>query len=190
MNKNLINKNYYNKLKYQQSLLYHQSLILKNEFLKNEFDEPIVIDLIINSSNINIKTNKFKFEKTININKEMNYPFIINIENKNYIYYRNDTKDSILKPDHETTKRLILEDFDSIKDDTNYELKLGIANHNFRLFNINNKLYGIGGQACLKINYYEIKNTTNKTYLNYHKDDNIFICECSEHIRDICMYLP
>uniref|UniRef100_A0A6C0GZT5 Uncharacterized protein n=1 Tax=viral metagenome TaxID=1070528 RepID=A0A6C0GZT5_9ZZZZ len=164
----------------KSKIIYYKKKLLNQQKINIEQSEHIINDSFINQSiidsliNIGIKTNKFKLEKTININKKLFYSFIINIDNKNYIYYRDDNT-NYPKPDHEITKRLILEDFDSIIDNTNYELKLGIANHNFRLFNINNKLYGIGGQAYLNSNYNEFQNTTNESYLNYHKNDNIFI---------------
>uniref|UniRef100_A0A6C0H136 Glycosyl hydrolase family 32 N-terminal domain-containing protein n=1 Tax=viral metagenome TaxID=1070528 RepID=A0A6C0H136_9ZZZZ len=140
-----------------------------------------IIDSLIN---IGIKTNKFKLEKTININRSLGYPFIINIENKNYIYYREDATNYI-RPDDEVTNRLILEDFDNIILDINYELKLGKANHNFRLFNFNNKLYGIGGMGLFDANYKNFKDSTNDLYLNYNKDESISLIEDSSLNKNI-----
>ena len=129
----------------------------------------IEANIIQKSSNISISASVFKFEKKIQINETIWYPFIF----EKYIYYRIDTSDN--KPEHEMTKRFEIQ-YDNLIKDNKYSLKLGIASHNFRLFNINNLNYGIGGQSLGCNNHKEFLNTTNIKYIDYHNNElNKFI---------------
>ena len=85
--------------------------------------------LIEKSHNSEFNGCVLKFEFSFLVNKKLYYPFV----HKNYIYYRDDLGNSP-KPQHEVTKRYKIQNFNSFEPDDNYLLKLGIANHNFRLF--------------------------------------------------------
>lgn len=135
-------------------------------------------------NNILFKANNLNYEtkKKLKIN-EFCYPFILQYENKNYLYYRQPTTNP--SPGHEMINRCLInynpEEKDSEKiniiDDKNYILDLGIASHNFRLFNINNQLIGLGGQSLNKEILLTSK-TTNTRYLEYNKktlENNIYL---------------
>jgi len=120
------------------------------------------------SNNIIFLVNKLQLKKTIIINNVLNYPFIFNEKDKTYLYYRTDSNKP--KPEHEITKRYIINNFFDIIDDFDFNLSLGIANHNFRLFNFNNIKYGIGGQSLLINNYNLFLNTNNVSYKNFNNN--------------------
>jgi hypothetical protein len=146
--------------------------------------ELINENIILNSENIIFKINKFKFEKKILINKTIGYPSIINYENKYYIYYREDNNINE-KPDHEITKRYIIKDIFDLTDDEKFSINLGIANHNLRLFNINNNIYGVGGQSLGIANYNEYTKTTNEKYIEFNNKNDIFINSSDYGINDL-----
>lgn len=127
-------------------------------------------------NNIKLIVNKLQFGKKIIINKVINYPFIFNEKDNTYLYYRCDyNKYNKPKPEHEITKRFIINNLFNIIDDVDFNLSLGIASHNFRLFNFNNIKYGIGGQSELSINYESYLNTTNISFKDFN--DNIKFLE-------------
>lgn len=136
--------------------------------------ELINENLILSSENITFKISEFRFENKIFINKNLNYGSLVKYNNVNYIYYRDDTISNKNKPEHEITKRLIIKDVFDIVDDETFSLNLGIASHNFRLFNINNNIYGVGGQALGSKNHNEFINTTNEKYAEYNRS-GVFI---------------
>lgn len=146
--------------------------------------ELINENIILNYENIIFKINELKFEKKIFINKTVWYPYITYYNNLYYIYYRED--DNIKeKPDHETTKRYIIEDIFDLIDDENFSINLGIASHNFRLFNINNNTYGIGGQSLGIANYNEFTKTTNEKYIEFNKKTDIFLNSIDYSINEL-----
>jgi hypothetical protein len=134
----------------------------------------INLDLLEEFSNIEFKNEKLKLEKIINIDCEINYASFIEINKTNFIYYRN-TIDNQNRIEGEQTERYILKNDLTIEKDQKYILKLGIANHNFRLFLLNNILFGIGGQALGNKNYQTFekniiinKSCSNKKFIDYH----------------------
>jgi hypothetical protein len=133
-------------------------------------------NIILYSENITFNINEFKIEKEIFINKNINYGSILKYNNLNYIYYRDDSNiNKKEKPDHETTKRYIINNIFEFIDDTSFIINLGIASHNFRLFNIKNNLYGVGGQSHGIENYNEYTNSLNKKYIDFNEKNNIFL---------------
>jgi hypothetical protein len=148
--------------------------------------ELISESIILNSENIVLNICQFKFEKKIFINKLLGYSSLLKYNNINYIYYRDDSIiETKNKPDHETTKRFIIKDIFNLIEDNSFMINLGIASHNIRLFNINNNLYGIGGQALGISNYNEFKNTTNNKYIEFNNNNNIFLNSDIYNINDL-----
>jgi hypothetical protein len=148
--------------------------------------ELINENIIINSENIEFNINVLKLEKKIFINKNIWYPCIVNNENLYYIHYRDDSNiNKKEKPDHETSKRYLINNIFDIKDDESFNLNLGIASHNLRLFNLNNKLYGIGGQAFSIHNYNEFKNTNVIKYIEFNEKNNILINSNDYNVNDL-----
>ena len=146
--------------------------------------ELINENIILNYENSIFKVNEFKFEKKIFINKIIWYLSIIYYNNLYYIYYRKDDNKNE-KPDHETTKRYIIKDIFDLIDDENFSINLGIASHNFRLFNINNNTYGIGGQSCGIANYNEFTKTTNEKYIEFNNQTEIFLNSSNYSINEL-----
>lgn len=139
------------------------------------------LNLLEEYSNIILKNQILNFEKTLNIGIEINYASIINIENRIYIYYRN----TINKEDRingEQTERFIINDDLTIKKE-NYILKLGIASHNFRLFEFNNEIFGVGGQSLGIKNYniFDKKIGTNKAFIDYHKNKKVVFIDKNKY---------
>jgi hypothetical protein len=84
------------------------------------------------------------------------------------VYYRDDNIiNKKEKPEDQTTKRYIIKDIFNLIDDEIFNINLGIASHNFRIFNLNSNLYGIGGQSLGIENYNKFKNTTNMKYIEF-----------------------
>jgi hypothetical protein len=129
--------------------------------------ELIQENIIKNSENIQFKVNSLKYEDKFLVNKELRYSFIFN----NHFYYKeNLTNVDIL--DNQVTKRLKLLTPLNIENDNEFILNFGIASHNFRLFNLNNNIYGIGGQSLGIENYnHKLINTKNKKYVEYHDNE-------------------
>ena len=104
-----------------------------------------------------------------------------------YIYYKKDPCKTFDMPDHDITKRLIIKNFNDIITDNNFDLCLGLASHNLRLFKCQDKIYGIGGQAekiFVYNNHYS--KTINQKYIDYHNHNhNIFI-----NMNDTQIYNP
>lgn len=133
--------------------------------------ELIQPNIIKNSENIEIKVNSLKYENKFILNKKLGYSFIYD----NYIYYREDLI-NVDVLDNQVTKRLKIITPLNIEYDNDFILNMGIAGHNFRLFNINNNVYGIGGQSLGIANYNnKLKNTKNNKYIDYHNNINKFI---------------
>jgi hypothetical protein len=126
-------------------------------------------ELKLKKYNIIFAINKFTLENKIKVNKQLCYPFIFNEKDKTYLYYRADSNE--LYPEHEITKRYIINNLFNIIDDDEFNLSLGIANHNFRLFNFNNLKYGIGGQSLLIGDYNSFLKTNNPSFKNFN--DNV-----------------
>jgi hypothetical protein len=143
-------------------------------------------DIILTSNNVAFKTNDLLYENSItNIDfSNFYYKQLIKINNINYIYYREDIQHTSAL-DRQITKRLIINDNLELIKDENYSLNLGVASHNFQLFNINNKIYGIGGQALGCTSYNENANTQNETYINYHNNDIKFISSAIYSINSL-----
>ena len=133
-------------------------------------------DLFEKSENITIFTNKLEKVNEFKIQKEIWYPFIYNINNIYYIYFRYDKDPSFIEGEY--IQRFKINDDLSIIEDKNFYLELGTASHNFRLFNFNNINYGIGGQHT-GIRSYNTKKTNNKLYLDYNK--NITLINTSKY---------
>jgi hypothetical protein len=129
--------------------------------------ELIHLNIIKNSENVELKVNSLKYENKFLINKKLCYLYIFD----NYIYYREDlTNVDVL--DDQVTKRLKILTPLNIEYDNEFILNFGIASHNFRLFNLNNNIYGIGGQSLGIANYTDkLVNTKNQKYINYHNND-------------------
>ena len=125
--------------------------------------------LLKTDKNIIFVVNKFKLENKIKVGKKLCYPFIFNEKDKSYLYYRAICNKP--KPEHEITKRYIINNLFDFIDDVDFNLSLGIANHNFRLFNFNNLKYGIGGQSLLIHDYNQFLKTNNKVFIDFN--DNI-----------------
>ncbi len=111
------------------------------------------------SYNIEIKASSLILNDSISIGKKMGYPFIFEdkYNNNKYIYYRYDQEN--ISNTNEIIKRYIIKDFYNnctIYEDINYQLYMECATHNFRLFNINNNIYGIGGKPDGNIRYNEL----------------------------------
>ena len=121
-----------------------------------------------------IKNNTLMFVKKVPSSLSLGYTSLIQYNNINYIYYREDIKQDCFL-DSQIIKRFIITNKLALLKDKSYSLNLGIASHNFRLFNFNNLWYGIGGQSLGSANYKSFKNITNSEYLNYHKKDIKFI---------------
>lgn len=136
----------------------------------------INLDLIETTENIIFKNNTLLFEKEQKINKIMWYPFIINNNNINYLYFREDNNNPCLL-ETQYIKRFIISNNLELIDNDSYYMNLGIASHNFRFFIFNNIIYGIGGQSLghheLYINL--LLNTNNKIYIDYHNNNIKFI---------------
>lgn len=130
-------------------------------------------NIVENSENIIFIMSELKLEKEIFINKYISCSFLLKYNNIYYIYYREDVKNP--QPEHQLTKRFIINNVFDIRDDGTFSLNLGIASHNFRLFDINNNIYGIGGQSLGIENYNEFKNTTNTKYIEFNEKNDIFI---------------
>ena len=144
---------------------------INNLIEDNKIMELIQQNMIKNSENIQVKINSLIYKTKIITNKKIEYAFIFD----NYIYYKEDLED-VDPLDKEITKRLEIINVFNIKNDNNYFLNIGIANHNFRLFRFNNNIYGIGGQAFGIRSYNrDLINTENNLYIDYHKESNIFI---------------
>ena len=90
-----------------------------------------------------------------------------------------------MKPEHENTKRYIVDNIFNIIQDTSYELNNGLASHNFRLFNFNNTIYGVGGQHTTYRCYLEFQQTTNTIYNNYNKNPN-FLKSSDYKLNAVC----
>jgi len=146
--------------------------------------ELINESLILSTENITFKISEFKFEKKIFVNNNLNYGSLVKHNNLNYIYYRDDVISNKNKPEHEIIKRFIIKDVFDIVDDETFSLSLGIASHNFRLFNINNNIYGIGGQSLGSKNHNEFINTTNEKYDEYNRSD-VFIVSSPYNINHL-----
>lgn len=144
--------------------------------------ELIHENIILSSENIMFNINELKFEKEIFVNKILGYSSITYYNNLYYIYYREDNN-KYEKPDHETTKRYIIKDVFDLIDDEEFNINLGIASHNFRLFNLNNNLYAVGGQSLGISNYNEFKSTTNNKYIEFNENNDIFINSCNYNIN-------
>jgi hypothetical protein len=136
--------------------------------------ELINENLILNYENITFEINELKFEKNIFMNKIFWYPSICYHNNNHYIYYRYNSSIE-LKAYTEITKRFIINNIFDIIDDEEFNINLGGASHNFRVFNINNNIYGIGGLSLSIRDYEHLKNTTNKKYIEFNESNNIFI---------------
>lgn len=122
--------------------------------------------LIENMDNLEIVAVPLQFTASYFVNKILWYPFIY----KDYLYYREDSN-ILPHPEHELIKRFKFKSIYSFEHDDNYSLQIGIASHNFKLFEINNKTYGIGGQAVGSRVYKDCLKTTNTKYINYHSSE-------------------
>ena len=115
--------------------------------------------------------NSFKNEKLPSLKEEID-----NDAPKDSSFKKNRLKDA--------TERFIINNDLNLIYDKNYSLKLYIASHNFRLFNFNDIIYGIGGQSLGILNYEHfsdiLKTDKNQSFIEYHKkkvkflDKNIF----------------
>ncbi len=143
---------------------------MKNNFLKLNF--------ILQETNKNCKlsTKKLLFEKTLNINKICYYLSFISINNKKYIFFRDDTNTEYSNfeiPDNQITKIFELSKYDELKL-TNNIFRFGNASHNLFVFKDKNEnILGVGGQAFGYNDYNNIKN--NQKYLNFHQNENFLI---------------
>ena len=145
-------------------------------------------NIIETSINIEYCINKLKYQKSFKIHKEIWYPFIFEYENNVMIYFREDIS-TIKNPDNEVIKRFkVIIDTNGNIDlllDSLFELKIGNASHNFRLFNLdqlnlnqlkyeenslNNtfKIIGIGGQSQGIIEYIKNVKSDNPKYYEYN----------------------
>jgi len=141
-------------------------------------------NIIESQYNTIIKNNILNFSKKVSSYLTLGYTSLLQYNNINYIYYREDIKhDCILE--RQLTKRFIINDDLELIKDQNYSLNLGIASHNASFFNINNKIYGIGGQSFGIANYDTFTNTKNIDYLNYHKNDIKFISSNDYQINSL-----
>jgi len=128
--------------------------------------ELIQENIIKNSENIKFKVNSLKYENKFFINKQLRYSFIFD----NHIYYREDLINVDVLDDQVTKRLKILKPL-NIENDNDFKLNMGIASHNFRLFNLNNNIYGIGGQSYGIENYTsKLVNTQNQKYIDYHNN--------------------
>jgi hypothetical protein len=141
-------------------------------------------NIIETYNNTIIKNNILNFCKKVKSYLPLGYPSLLQYNNINYIYYREDIQHKC-HLDSQITKRFIIDNNLKLIKDENYSLNLGVGSHNFRLFNINNNIYGIGGQAFGTDNYNTFTNTINIDYLNYHKNDIKFISKDNYHINHL-----
>ena len=149
-------------------------------------------NMIESKYNSIIKNNTFMFVKKVPSCLSLAYASLIQYNNINYIYYREDIKHDCIF-DSQITKRFIIDNNLALLKDKSYSLNLGIASHNFRLFNFNNLWYGIGGQSLGSARYERFKNITNSEYLNYNKNDIKFISKNDYGINGLpgkCIYDP
>ena len=114
--------------------------------------------------------NNLKFYKEFNLENKIYYPFILNHNNTNYLYFRENSN-------IELTKRFIINDDLSVLLDKSFSNNLYKASHNLNLFKHENKIYGIGGQHCSQLlrKYYLEFNAKffRKKYFILSKDYNI-----------------
>ncbi len=131
--------------------------------------ELIYKNIIEKYENIDFKVCELNYFKNLDINKNLEYPFIFNNNNKNYLYNRVDINGPIIR---DYIERYIINDIDDIKEDLKYSIKLYGATHNFRFFNFNNKIYGIGGNLMKYEDYY-IYDTLNQSnnFIEYNRRD-------------------
>jgi hypothetical protein len=141
-------------------------------------------NLIESHYNSIIKNNILNLNKKVSSYLVLWYPSLLQYNNINYIYYREDIQHNCIL-DYQIIKRFIIDKNLELMKDENYSLNLGIGTHNYRLFNINNNLCGIGGQAVGTVDYNTYINTTNIDYLNYHKNDIKFISKNDYHINQL-----
>ena len=117
----------------------------------------------------------------IKLNHSLIYGRLININNKFYIQYRHDkNKNNLYENNNEIIKIVKLNKSNEINY-LNIDLDIKSANHNLQIYNINNKLIGIGGQCIPKIRYETHFYDKYKDFLNKHTiERKINICSCKK----------
>ena len=115
----------------------------------------------------------------IKLNHNLIYGRFININNKFYIQYRHDkNKSNFYENNKEIIKIVKLNKINEINY-LNIDLDIKSANHNLQIYNINDRIIGIGGQCIPKIRYETDFYNQYKNFLNeYTIERKINICNC------------